>query len=127
MAKIRDEFQSWDWRFGRTPKFNVSRTFALPQHLGAVENSTQQQEQTLKVTVTVTNGLVEDVIMKIPPNLMMSDAFVEDINVITSLRGRRFSEDALDELDASFGMHQTMKDDSKQFVADCVRKVMASV
>lgn len=123
LEKIRNEFQSWEWRFGRTPKFNVTRTFPLPQHISAGEKS----EENLKVTVSVTNGLVEDVIMRIPPTLMMSDAFVEDIKVMTSIRGRRFSEDALDELDASFGGPQAMKDDSKQFVADCVRKVMASV
>jgi len=40
----------------------------------------------LKVSVTVVNGLVEDVVMRIPPTLMMSEQFVEDLKVMTSIR-----------------------------------------
>lgn len=118
LEKIRNEFQSWDWRYGRTPKFNVTRSFPLPQGQG--------RDEELRVTVAVNNGLVQDVMMRIPPSLM-SDSFVEDVQVLTSIRGRKFTEDALEELDAAFGTGQSMRDESKQFVADCVRKMMAAV
>jgi len=127
LDKIRDEFQSWEWRFGKTPKFTVTKTFPLPRHINVGGRMVEPRaEEQLKVSVTVVNGLVEDVVMRIPPTLMMSEQFVEDLKVMTSIRGHRFTEDALDELNASFGA-QVLRDDGRQFVADCVRKVMASV
>lgn len=127
LEKTRDEFQTWEWRFGKTPKFNVTRSFSLPRHIrvGGRTLETRAEEQ-LQVTVTVVNGLVEDVGMRIPPTLMRSEQFVDDLKVMTSIRGHRFTEDALDELNASLG-EQSLRDDGRQFVADCVRKVMASV
>uniref|UniRef100_A0A1B6KYI1 BPL/LPL catalytic domain-containing protein n=1 Tax=Graphocephala atropunctata TaxID=36148 RepID=A0A1B6KYI1_9HEMI len=127
LEKIRTEFQSWDWKFGRTPKFHITRSFLLPQSIVMAGSRGEVQQEELRVTVTVTKGLVEDVIMRIPPSLMMSDQFVEDIKVMANIRGRRFTEDALDELNASFGASHSLRDDGKQFVADCMRKVMASV
>lgn len=116
LEKIRCEFESWDWTYGRTPKFHITKSFDVPQ----------RQEKQLRITVTVDHGLVEDVIMMIPPSLMRSQQFVEDIKLMTNIRGRRFTEDAIDELNASFGS-QALQDDNKQFVADCVRQMMAAV
>lgn len=80
------------------------------------------------MTVTVASGLVEDIVMMIPPSLMSANTSVEDMRVMTNLKGRRFTEDALDELNTSFGLStESLREDNKQFVADCVRKVMASV
>lgn len=125
LYKTRDEFQSWEWRFGRTPKFNVTKNFPLPQRTRN-KGADQPKVEELTITVTVASGQVENIIMKIPPSLISED-FMQDINVLTSIRGRRFTEDALDDIDASFGPPHTMRDQSKQFVADCVRKVVASV
>ena len=123
LAKIRAEFHSWDWRFGRTPKFHVTRSFPLPEQIRV--GSTEDQE--LRITVDVVNGLVEDVVLKIPPALMLSEGFVGDLKVMTSIRGRKFTEDALEELNHCFGESHPLKDEGKKFVADCVRQVMASV
>lgn len=29
LNRLRDEFASWDWRFGKTPKFNVQKNIEL--------------------------------------------------------------------------------------------------
>lgn len=80
------------------------------------------------MTVTVASGLVEDIVMMIPPSLMSANTSVEDMRVMTNLKGRRFTEDALDELNTSFGLStKSLREDNKQFVADCVRQVMSSV
>lgn len=91
-------------------------------------STTGDRVEQLQVTVTVASGLVEDVVMMIPPSLMSSNTFVEDMRLMTNLKGRRFTEDALDELNTSFGLStKSLREDNKQFVADCVRQVMASV
>lgn len=120
LQKIQSEFDSWEWRYGRTPKFQITRAFPLPQYM----NTTGE----LQVTVSVASGLVEDIVMMIPPSLMSSNTFVQDMRVMTNLKGRRFTEDALDELNTSFGLStESLRADNKRFVADCVRQVMASV
>ncbi|XP_075238687.1 lipoyltransferase 1 isoform X2 [Lycorma delicatula] len=121
LEKIRSEFESWNWRFGRTPKFSVTRTFPLP------ENIRIKGEEELTVKVEVENGLVQDVIFHIPASLMMSEGLVDDIQVMTSIRGRKFTEDALEELNHVLGETQDLKTVGKEFVVDCMRKVMASV
>lgn len=125
LEKIRTEFSSWDWRFGKTPKFHVTRSFPLPSQIG-LENQKAEEEE-LRITVDVSQGVVEDVTLKIPPSLMLSKNFVSDIKVMTSIRGRRFTDDALEELNQCFGESNPLKDEGKRFVADCVRQVMASV
>lgn len=75
LEKIRAEFESWDWRFGKTPKFSVSRTFPLPETIRG------KGEEELTVKVEVEGGLVQDVIFHIPTSLMMSDGLVDDIKV----------------------------------------------
>lgn len=119
LEKIRSEFESWDWTYGKTPKFNITKSFAVPQRMS-------ERGEQLRVTVTVDRGLVEDVVLMIPPSLMRSQQFLNDVQLISNIRGRRFTEDALDEVNASLGS-QALQDDGNQFVADCVRRVMASV
>lgn len=46
---------------------------------------------------------------------------------MTSIRGRKFTEDALEELNHVLGETHHLKASGKEFVADCMRKVMASV
>lgn len=124
LQKIQSEFDSWEWKYGRTPKFQITRSFPLPQHISTTGDRVEQ----LQVTVTVASGLVEDIVMMIPPSLMSSDTFVEDMRAMTNLKGRRFTEDALDELNTSFGLStKSLREDNRHFVADCVRQVMASV
>lgn len=75
MEKIRAEFESWDWRFGKSPKFSVTKNFPLPEPMKV----TGQEELTVKVEVEA--GLVKDVIFHIPAPLMMSEGLVDDIQV----------------------------------------------
>lgn len=103
----------------------VLTVFATNQYIPCI-TSQSYTSFFLQITLTVVNGLVEDVVMKIPQTLSMSEEFEEDLKMITSIRGHRFTEEALDELNASLGA-QIHRDDGKHFVTDCVRKVMASV
>lgn len=120
LAKIREEMESWDWRFGMSPKFSISRTFPLPAVV--CQNSTEQ----LTVKVNVEKGLVQDVVLHVPDSLMNAHGLSDGIQVLSSIKGRRFSEEALEELDLALRENHHLKDFGKVFVADCMRKMVAS-
>lgn len=110
--------KDWQWRFGKTPKFTISRSFAVPEYL-----IHQDVPDDLKVTMVVEAGKISDVNLYVPPGLV-ANGFSGNVNVITSLIGHRFSEEALDNLEWSLG---ALISDKDRFVTDCVRQVMQSV
>ena len=73
--------------------------------------------------MVVENGKISDVNLFLPPGLA-ANGFSGNVNVITSLIGHKFSEEALDNLEWSVG---TLISDKDKFVTDCVRQVMQSV
>lgn len=55
LDELKNELVGWDWNFGRTPVFTVSRTFPVPSELLApakVYASTQE----LSINMTVEKG-----------------------------------------------------------------------
>ncbi|XP_039282240.1 lipoyltransferase 1, mitochondrial isoform X2 [Nilaparvata lugens] len=120
LAKIRDEFESWDWRYGQSPKFSISKAFPLPA--GVCENSAEQ----LTVKVDIEKGLVQDVVLHVPHSLMNAHGLSDGLQILSSMKGRRFSEEALEELDLALRENHHLKDFGKVFVADCMRKMVAS-
>ncbi|XP_063928503.1 lipoyl amidotransferase LIPT1, mitochondrial-like [Zophobas morio] len=115
---LRDTFQGWEWRYGRTPKFTITRSFTVPDNLLNTD-----VPDDLRVTMVVENGKISDVNLFLPPGLA-ANGFSGNVNVITSLIGHKFSEEALDNLEWSVG---TLISDKDKFVTDCVRQVMQSV
>lgn len=116
----------WDWCYGRTPLFTVSRTFPVPNELLAptkVYSATQE----LSINMTVEKGLISDVTLNIPPGFVES-GFHGEASVITHLKGKRFTSEALDALqDAMLTRHSTNDrklDDKEQFVAKCFDQVV---
>ncbi|KAJ9574245.1 hypothetical protein L9F63_026111, partial [Diploptera punctata] len=55
---LHAEFSSWEWRFAKSPKFSVTRTFRVPQELLGENKFTNED---LTITIDVNKGLVEDV------------------------------------------------------------------
>ncbi|KAJ8945600.1 hypothetical protein NQ314_009125 [Rhamnusium bicolor] len=119
LDEIRDQYVSWDWCFGKTPKFNISKSFAVPESLvdsfGAPGN--------VKVTMTVEHGRINDVTLFVPPSLY-SSGFAGEADVVTSLIGQKFSEEALDGLE---GLLSSLVNDKDRFVTECLKQVMTSV
>lgn len=146
LEKLRQDMSSWNWRFGKTPRFDVTRSFPIPRELATNEAVTEAEKLNkvstgdtssaqLTVKMEVVNGRVSDVTITIPPGFLGAAPDGGEIAVVTGLRGKRFSEEALRILDESF----TVSDPSgrtgqpphtgekNRFVASCVRKVMQSV
>ncbi|XP_014478714.1 PREDICTED: lipoyltransferase 1, mitochondrial-like [Dinoponera quadriceps] len=93
LDKLTSEFRSWDWNFGRTPKFTVTRTLEATGHDGKV--------QRLNFNVEVQNGVVEEVKMNPPGGSTMVD-FGEDVSVIAAnFCGAKYSHEIIENIIAA--------------------------
>ncbi|XP_013135192.1 PREDICTED: lipoyltransferase 1, mitochondrial isoform X2 [Papilio polytes] len=130
LAELKQELQSWDWCFGRTPVFTVSRTFPVPAELLA-PSKVYTATQELVINMTVEKGLIDDVTLSIPPGLIES-GFHGEASVITHLKGKRFTSEALNALqDAMLTRHENSDvkklDEKEQFVAKCFDQVVNTI
>jgi len=124
LDKLRAEFASWDWRFGKSPKFTVTRTFQVPQELLGKDELTNQE---LIITIDVNKGMVEDVMLMVPPGLKAAKGFSGQAEVVTSLKGQRFSEEAITMLQRALSELESPDQTRNEFVVDCMRQVVTSV
>lgn len=79
LEKIRSEYHSWDWRYGKTPKFVARKEYELEDNLG-----------TLSVGVEVDRGVVGGVVLSIPPGVAWG-RLTGEVDLITTARGQKFS------------------------------------
>jgi lipoyltransferase 1 len=124
LEKLRAEFASWDWRFGKSPKFNVTRTFQVPQELLGKDDMSNQE---LSITIDVNKGMVEDVMLLVPRGLKAADGFSGQAQVVTSLKGQRFSEEAITMLQKALSELESPEQTRNEFLVDCMRQVVTSV
>jgi lipoyltransferase 1 len=124
LDKLRVEFTSWDWCFGKSPKFSVTRTFQVPQELLGKD---ELRNQELSITIDVNKGIVEDVMLMVPPGLKAANGFSGQAQVITSLKGQRFSEEAVSMLQKALSELESPEQTRNEFVVNCMRQVVTSV
>lgn len=119
LNEIRDTMRSWDWCYGKTPKFTVTRSYAIPPELlrQALPDSTPH----LTVKIIVVNGLIEEVFLNVSPSILPGAQ--DDIKVISNLEGRKYADDAIEELEISLKDVNILTDDNKQLVSNCFRTV----
>ncbi|XP_045777728.1 lipoyltransferase 1, mitochondrial isoform X2 [Maniola jurtina] len=130
LSELKNDLESWDWTYGRTPMFTVSRSFPVPAELLApsrVYSATQE----LVITMTVEKGLIDDVTLNIPPGLVES-GFHGEASVITHLKGKRFTSEALSALEDAMLTRRSTRDvkkldDKEQFVAKCFDQVVNTI
>ncbi|XP_046978974.1 lipoyltransferase 1, mitochondrial isoform X1 [Vanessa cardui] len=130
LSELKNDLQTWDWSFGRTPMFTVSRSFPVPSELLA-PSKVYSAAQELVINMTVEKGLINDVTLNIPPGLVES-GFHGEASVITHLKGKRFTSEALNALqDAMLTRHTSgdvkKLDEKEQFVAKCFDQVVNTV
>ncbi|XP_034835139.1 lipoyl amidotransferase LIPT1, mitochondrial isoform X1 [Maniola hyperantus] len=130
LSEVKNDLESWDWTYGRTPMFTVSRSFPVPAELLApprVYSATQE----LVITMTVEKGLIDDVTLNIPPGLVES-GFHGEASVITHLKGKRFTSEALSALEDAMLTRRSTRDvkkldDKEQFVAKCFDQIVNTI
>ncbi|XP_072743997.1 lipoyl amidotransferase LIPT1, mitochondrial [Anoplolepis gracilipes] len=92
--KFVDEFRSWDWNFGKTPKFTVTRTLDVPAHDGKMHR--------LNLNLEVQDGIVEEIRMSLPAGLVSTD-FDQDASVISNLRGTKYNHEVTENIITAIG------------------------
>lgn len=130
LSELKNELGSWDWAFGRTPEFTVSRSFPVPAELLA-PSRVYAATQELVITMTVEKGLISDVTLNIPPGLVES-GFHGEASVVTHLKGKRFTSEALEAVENAMLTRRSTRDSKKldekeQFVAKCFDQVVNTV
>ncbi|XP_017782287.1 PREDICTED: lipoyltransferase 1, mitochondrial-like [Nicrophorus vespilloides] len=120
ITEIRNRLASWDWCYGSTPKFTILRSFPVPAQL---LNPSSETSNELHVKVEVNTGKISDVTLFVPPGLT-SSGFTGEAKVVTSLRGQKFSEAAINSFESILGVNNNEKE---KFVTDCVREAVCSV
>ncbi|KAK4871545.1 hypothetical protein RN001_015669 [Aquatica leii] len=121
---IRENLCSWDWCYGKTPKFTITKFFPVPDQF---TNSYNGISGDLSIRMVVEQGRVTDVSLYVPQGLSNSGLSGE-ANVITSLKNHKFTEDALNSFEWSLcGCDSNLGDDKDKFISECVRQVMTSV
>lgn len=116
LDKSLAEFTSWNWRYGKTPDFTVTREFPVPREMTVSEGAK------LKLQMKVSKGLLASVSVTVPPGFV-TNAPEGEVAVISGLEGRKFSEDAVALVEEAFAKKENSPN-KKRFVADCVRRVV---
>lgn len=79
LDELINEFSSWNWNYGKTPKFTVNKKIKLSDYFDPVN-----------VEVEVQNGIVIDIKLNLPLNI---EKKYENLifNVVNHLRGSKYS------------------------------------
>lgn len=97
---LKKDFKSWEWNYGKTPKFTVTRHLKLPTDVAGPSGA--GKFHILKLTVEVVQGIVEDIKLSLPPNVL-STAASQDASVITHLRGARYDHEFPEKIISALG------------------------
>ncbi|KAK5638352.1 hypothetical protein RI129_012647 [Pyrocoelia pectoralis] len=111
LDKIRTVLSEWNWCFGKTPKFIVTKSFIIPSKF-----LVNERDQELGIIITVENGKISDVTLNDLTGLFSLEAVM-----INKLRDCRFTPETID------GLIQSLLEEKYKFVSDCVRQVMTSI
>lgn len=81
--------------------------------------------------MTVEKGLINDVTLNIPPGLVES-GFHGEASVVTHLKGKRFTSEALEAVENAMLTRRSTRDSKKldekeQFVAKCFDQVVNTI
>lgn len=117
LSEIRDKVRNWNWCFGKTPDFIVSRNYPISA------NSSDGLSSDMRVTLAIKNGIVDDVTLFIAPNMSIN-GFSGEAKVITSLKGRKYADNMLDLLEKHLALSHVDHVADKH--NDCIRHAVLS-
>jgi hypothetical protein len=87
LDNLRRDLVSWDWVYGKTPDFSVTRRFSVSASSSAV-----QQTPEITVTLRVSKGLVVDAEVS---DLVNDPLRPIDITRIMALKGQKYADGLL--------------------------------
>ncbi|CRK89472.1 CLUMA_CG003210, isoform A [Clunio marinus] len=76
LSELKENFASWDWRYGKTPNFSVQKNIQL---------KSDEQSHDIKLNVDVEKGLIKNI------DLMLKNS-TENMPIVSSLIGQPYNE-----------------------------------
>jgi len=117
LGKLREDFQSHTWIFGKTPNFKVCRCFPLPETMQVGISSTSSPE--LKIELDVSHGVIQDVRVRLPYGLLDPD-----LDLSTVMHGMSFGQDLPDAV-LHVLTNEKIPEDKRSFLAKCIKNMVA--
>lgn len=117
LEKIREDFQSHTWIFGKTPNFKVSRLFPLPDNMQIGISASSPPE--LKIQLDVNHGVIQDVRVQLPYGLLDPD-----LDLSTVMHGLSFGQnlpEAVEQILSSEKIPQEKRD----FLSSCIKNMVS--
>lgn len=82
LSELRENFSSWDWRYGKTPKFSVQKNIQL---------KAGDESHNLKLNVEVEKGLISNI------ELLLKNS-TDVMPIVSSLIGKPYNEDNFEKI-----------------------------
>lgn len=97
ITELRNNFESWAWRYGKTPAFVVERKVPLKKQQqqqvksqeDELEEEVQSKRHEMKLRVDVKEGLIDDIKLVLGGDSSNADS----ISVVSQLKGAEYNED----------------------------------
>jgi lipoyltransferase 1 len=96
ISKLVEEFRCWDWIYGKSPKFTVTRILEA--------SSTSSTRYFLKLVIGVEKGIVQDVKITLPSD------WNQYASVITDFSGKRYSHELINKIVMATGCKIVLSD-----------------
>jgi len=81
LMELRETFASWDWRFGKTPKFTIQKDIQL---------KSTDKDSCFQLKMEVEKGLIGDIFIAVRNS--------EPIPVVSEMKGKAYTEDKLNRI-----------------------------
>ncbi|XP_055311796.1 lipoyltransferase 1, mitochondrial-like [Sitodiplosis mosellana] len=81
LMEIRDNLNTWDWCYGKTPKFTVQKEIQL---------KSEEKDHNVQLNISVNAGLIEGITLIVPN--------YDAIPVVSTLRGTPYTEEHLNNI-----------------------------
>lgn len=101
--KIRDEFSSWEWLYGKTPLFEVNRNYDIGWGL-------------MQISMKVETGLVKEVHLELPEGVSWG-SMTGRISLATFVQNQRFTPEAFTTVENALKqqkLHSSVNSDRRQ-------------
>ncbi|KAF5274518.1 hypothetical protein FQA39_LY07130 [Lamprigera yunnana] len=97
LNQIRETLQNWEWCYGETPQFTVTKSFQVP---GEFTNSYDAISDYLNITMVVERGRIKSVSLYVPRGFLTTDFFGE-ATIILPQENIKFTQDSINSFEWS--------------------------
>ncbi|XP_034949986.1 lipoyltransferase 1, mitochondrial [Chelonus insularis] len=105
LNQLRSEFKSWQWNYGKSPKFTINRLLKVPvitKKTTTTDPIANEHYHLLNLTIQVKNGIVEDIKLGLPSDLVQETTNPE-ASVISNFRGTKYNHKVTDKIISALG------------------------